>query len=175
MSYFTENQLRGYAKNSSKVSIESFNESANFSCGSKKRAFLSHSHKDRELAEGMKNHLHSAGFDLYIDWQDSSMPSTTNAETARKIKNKIASSDVILVLATKNAMESKWVPWEIGIADERKGTNKVLIIPVQDSNGRFHGNEYIQIYKKIIIADDNSTAIFSPNEKYGTRVRSYNI
>ena len=132
-----------------------------------KTIFLSHSHSDKELAKGLKNFLYSLGVDLYIDWLDAAMPSNPNKETANRIKSRIGSSDHIMVLATNNAVKSRWVPWEIGIADIKKTPSGISILPVVDYTGRFEGNEYLQLYQEISIADDGKLAVFDPGETRG--------
>ncbi|OGR37722.1 MAG: hypothetical protein A2X29_06980 [Elusimicrobia bacterium GWA2_64_40] len=114
-----------------------------------KSIFLSHSHKDRDLAKGLINYLAPLGLSLYVDWQDSTMPRITSRETAQNIKRTISELDFFLILATPNALESRWVPWEIGVADQAKSHAKMAIMPVADSNGNFQGNEYLLIYNRI--------------------------
>ena len=53
-----------------------------------KSAFLCHSHIDSKLAAGLSNMLRREGWNIYIDWQDASMPSKPNRTTALKIKAK---------------------------------------------------------------------------------------
>ena len=48
-------------------------------------AFLCHSHKDASLVKGIINLLEDSGWDVYIDWEDSSMPETPNRQTALNI------------------------------------------------------------------------------------------
>jgi len=139
--------------------------------------FLSHSHKDQELVEGLINYLAvSSQIVIYVDWRDSDMPSITNRETAHRIKQKINDLDYFLVLATKNAMASKWVPWEIGIADMIK-PNKIAIIPVADPSGQYYGNEYLQLYPSIQPGNRlgaSVLAVFEPNQTgNGTVIRSW--
>lgn len=159
---FTESQLRNYA--SSSALNESASRTLKFESAAKASIFLSHSHKDKELAKGLKNHLASLGVNLYIDIEDSEMPGSTSRETAERIKGAITRLNVFLILATKNAMESKWVPWEIGVADGKKPYDKILVVPVVDPSGNFHGSEYLQLYKRIIVATDGNSAIFLPNK-----------
>ena len=52
-------------------------------------AFLAHSYSDRRLAKGVQAYLSSKGWDVYIDWQDSSMPRSPNKITAEKLKKQI--------------------------------------------------------------------------------------
>lgn len=113
-------------------------------------AFLSHSHLDRQLAEGLKTYLKERGWNVYIDWLDESMPDKVSSATAVKLKEKIRECDLFLFLATYNSCKlSRWCPWEIGIADGEKGTGKIIIIPTRDDNGHEYGNEYLGIYRKI--------------------------
>ncbi len=126
--------------------------------------FLSHSHHDRRIAKGIIRHLASFGITVYVDWNDSDMPRETSRETADKIKGRIAELNLFMVLATENALNSKWVPWEIGVADKTKGEKQVLIIPVADSSGQFKGSEYLRLYRRVVIADDGFSAVFVPGK-----------
>jgi len=108
--------------------------------------FLSHSHEDRALALGLKAALRDQDLSLYIDWEDSAMPSQTNEETARRIQTKIRECHLFLFLATQNSLPSRWCPWEIGYADATKTKCGVVIVPTVDDNGDHHGNEYLLLY-----------------------------
>jgi len=167
MAYVTESFLRSKAVDIFLESRASKMMQKTASLSSAKKIFLSHSHQDKELAKGLKNYLSSLGIDLYIDWLDSSMPPNTNRETADKIKSKIGRSDHVLVLATNSAVKSRWVPWEIGVADIKKSPSGVSILPVVDSSGKFEGNEYLQLYNRVVVADDGSIAVFEPNKTSG--------
>ncbi|MDB4223670.1 toll/interleukin-1 receptor domain-containing protein [Granulosicoccus sp.] len=139
-------------------------------------AFLCHSHKDKELAKGLQVILKEQGWDLYIDWQDNEMPATPNRETAKRIKDKIEITDWFLFLATVNSTSSRWCPWEIGFADAKKSYEKIVMIPTEDANGNWHGNEYLQLYKNLSDASNSSTkksgyAVFeAASKKSGTWV-----
>lgn len=139
----------------------------------RKTAFLSHSHLDADMAKGIVNLLRRSGWDVYVDWADSSMPDKTNKQTAEKIKSKIATSDAFLFLATHNSMASRWCPWEIGYADSSKGVSKVLILPTTDRSGNFYGNEYLQLYKKIDKSLEGGLGVWEPGASTGVGLRSY--
>lgn len=134
-------------------------------------AFLCHSHKDADLARGVQAFLQKHGWIVYIDWQDASMPETPNRETARKIKDRIKTLHWFLFLATNNSMASRWCPWETGYADGVKGVDRVIIIPTQDDNGRTHGNEYLQLYRRIALSTGGDFGVFEPDGK-GTLLRN---
>lgn len=111
--------------------------------------FLCHSHKDRDLALGLQQRLKEEGLDLYIDWQDSSMPPEPNRETAGRIQSVIRAADIFVFLATAESTASRWCPWEIGYADGTKRLNQIVVVPTRDNYGRHHGNEYLQLYRHI--------------------------
>lgn len=167
--------LRSAANRSGRVVVaKSLNEALSKSL---QTAFLCHSHKDQELAKGLQVLMKENGWDLYIDWEDSEMPSTPNKETANKIKTKINTTDWFLLLATSNSTQSRWCPWEIGFADSAKGYEKILIIPTEDDHGTWHGNEYLQLYKKMDEGSDKQTgksgyAVFDAGTNSGTWVEN---
>ena len=111
----------------SKAPMQKSAEVINFAKASRKQtAFLSHSHKNADLAKGVQAFLQAEGWDVYIDWEDSGMPESPNRETAERIQAKIRDLNWFLFLATKNSTESRWCPWEIGYADgvHRARSNK---------------------------------------------------
>lgn len=131
-------------------------------------AFLSHSHLDAKLAEGIQKWFYEQGLDVYIDWQDATMPEKTNTETAKKIQDKINGNTLFFFLATQNSIKSRWCPWEIGFAN---GIGKrIFIIPTEDDKGTAYGNEYLGLYPSIrnaIAGEKRGYAIFQPGENNG--------
>jgi len=125
--------------------------------------FLSHSHKDKELVEGFIELLVEQGIYVYVDWNDSSIPRITNGKTARRIKERIVKLQLFFFLATENALNSKWCPWELGVADSLKNWEDILIIPVADPSGQFKGNEYLQVYKHLELVWNEEAYIVTPN------------
>jgi hypothetical protein len=126
------------------------------------KIFLSHSHKDKDLIEGGGVFLNQFNVTIYVDWLDDDMPETTNPTTAAKIKTKIAENAKFILLATPNALASKWVPWELGIADGLKSNDHVAILPVASPTGGWAGNEYVGLYPMIHPTASNSWAVFQP-------------
>jgi hypothetical protein len=113
-------------------------------------AFLCHSHHDRNLVEKLVALFAAAGVELYVDWQDHTMPPTPTKQTAEKIQAKIRDLDIFLYLATPNSSNSKWCPWEIGFGDSAKGKEKILVVPTRSSTG-IAGQEYLSLYRSIQI------------------------
>jgi len=92
------------------------------------------------------------------------MPETPNRQTALNIQNKIKDLKYFLFLATENSMSSRWCPWEIGYANGVKNIENILIIPTADRLGTARGNEYLQLYRRIDIADGGGLAAWQPGQ-----------
>jgi hypothetical protein len=130
-------------------------------------AFLCHSHKDSNLALGLQQKLQEQGLNLYIDWQDESMPEQPNRETADRLRRRIVDCTWFLFLATANSMASRWCPWEIGYADGKKTAGKIVLVPTYDGITT-HGNEYLQLYPQIDLSKSGQLAKYEPNATQGT-------
>lgn len=122
-------------------------------------AFLSHSHKDAQLAKGLQARLSRLGWDVYIDWEDTAMPDRPNVVTADRIRRKIVQLDLFLFLATHNSMTSRWCPWELGYADGKKLNSSILIVQTSDSGGTY-GSEYLELYRHLDEASGGGVAHF---------------
>jgi hypothetical protein len=171
MAYLTESQLRAYASTLSKSATESKLRSSRATAAVS--IFLSHSHLDRDLALGLIKFLASQGIPVYVDWNDSGMPEITDRTTAQKIKEKIKENTLFMMLATRNALASKWFPWETGVADQCKGPEKMVVIPVADPQGNFNGAEYLQLYRRVESEENGGYGIFPPGADKGFLVESY--
>jgi hypothetical protein len=101
------------------------------------------------------------------------MPRETSRETANLIKKRIKGLNLFIILATTNAMNSKWVPWEIGVADSVKDHSNIGLVPIADPLGQFHGSEYLSLYQTIRISDKDNLVIFSPGEDRGRFLSSW--
>lgn len=129
-------------------------------------AFLCHSHKDATYVEGILVLLKEAGWNVYVDWMDSSMPEGPDQTTAENIRTRIRSCDFFLFLATPNSLASRWCPWEIGIADGIKAHDRIYVIPTRNGQS-YYGNEYVGLYRRIDIAKDGRLAAWQPGTTSG--------
>lgn len=121
--------------------------------------FLSHSHNDKELIEEAVSFFKGLNINIYVDWMDETMPEKPSGATAINIRYKISSNDRFILLATNNAIVSKWCNWELGLGDVFKmHKDKLALLPLADSRGHWTGNEYLQIYPRIesVTKSDNS-------------------
>jgi hypothetical protein len=172
MPYFTEQQLYRFADSPSLQAraAQFLNESVETA---RLSIFLSHSHKDRKKARGIIRYFASLGVEVYVDWNDRDMPRETSQVTAEKIKDRIVQFDLCMVLLTRNACGSKWVPWEIGVADVAKGESRVLVVPVVDSHGSYYGMEFLRLYRRVALSTGGATFVLQPGRSVGPLLESY--
>lgn len=141
-------------------------------------AFLSHSHADLvalgdDMIDLVKQLLGDLDIEIYVDANDPTMSSVTSGNTANSLKQKIQTCDIFILAATKNAIESKWVPWELGFADGEKGINKIIILPIADESGQWNGSEYLQIYRQLRRSDAGTAAVYPAGTHQGTTYKSW--
>ena len=174
MSYITKNELltypsilKSYALSEARDNLKL--EKANVEVV----VFLAHSHEDEELIENARLLIASQGAKIYVDYKDPSMPPITSPETAKLLKERIKACKKFIMLASNNALESKWVPWELGFADSARLINNVAIFPVVDRDSVWKGNEYVGIYQRIEKADSGAWAVFPAGTTSGTKLSDW--
>ena len=165
--YLSESQVRAYPSTLTASARSAAQAGLSKSAAVARTVFLSHSHEDRVLVEGVRLMLASQGVSVYVDWKDAEMPAVTNPETAKRIRAKIASADKFVMLASNLSLLSRWVPWELGIGEVQKTLNNVAVLPVIPDFGAWEGNEYVGIYSRIEPADDGRLAVFGPGSQSG--------
>jgi hypothetical protein len=128
----TVNEVRNQAKATAHVTV-----------------FLSHSHADTAQIDRVAVLLRRTGVSIYIDRTDSGMPPTTGADTAARIKQKIREHKKFILVATDNAITSKWCNWELGYGDALKFDSHIALLPLSENSGSWTGTEYLKIYPRI--------------------------
>ena len=152
MPILTKTRLTEITEN--KLGMRVFNESLSEARAATKSTastsvFLSHSHEDRLLVNKVAVLLRKNGYNVYVDWLDSTMPVTTNAETATKLKQRIISCKKFVFIATNDAILSRWCNWELGFGDAQKYLNNIALFPIAENYGSWNGSEYLNIYPRI--------------------------
>ena len=130
---FNQGAFSSYRIEDSRYS-EVLTESRSFSAGTrrptKRTIFLSHKHDDLEDLKGFIGYLERYyTVECYIDSEDPGMPEKTSGETAERIKKFIKTTDRFILLATDNAIASKWCNWELGYGDAQKFKDRIAILP----------------------------------------------
>lgn len=150
MRYFNENDVRNFNKSilleKYAFSQKSFTDSFD--------VFLSHSSKDKDVLPSAINFLSEYGINVYIDKQDEKLPERTSTETALVLKERIKEARKFIVLVSRNSKDSRWIPWELGIADEKKKIKNIAILPIVQSNGTLEWpeQECLEIYPSVVNA-----------------------
>ena len=159
MSFISESQLSSYRRRTKMFSaddIVKLNESYN---RTRPMVYLTHKHDEQETLQDVVAFLKEEGVDVYVDWMDSSMPAYTNAETAHKLKQKIEVADKFILVATPNAINSKWCNWELGLGDAAKYKEHIALLPINKTYQTFKGAEYLAIYPYIDYENGNNKYI----------------
>ena len=84
-----------------------------------KCVFISHQQKDKVVAKAIADYILKAGIDIYFDEYDTSIDLNNPYSVVHAIQNGIHRSTHMLCLLSNNAMQSKWMPWEIGYGYDR--------------------------------------------------------
>lgn len=110
--------------------------------------FVSHSSADKDFIKKVLLFLKYAkgGVHGYVDWQDPDLRHPTNAETAKRLKERIRRARKLIYVVTNDSLKSVWCSWELGYADSEKGVDNVAILAIKPNNGYWKNNEYLQQY-----------------------------
>ena len=113
--------------------------------------FLSHSFHDAELILGVRTILQRAGKRVYVDWIDDPEldRSHVTRSTANRLRERMQQCTSLIYAATKAATTSRWMPWELGYFDGRKGPEAVAIMPLVSYQGESIGQEYLGLYPTV--------------------------
>lgn len=139
--------------------------------------FLSHSSADKDALPVVIGLLQQHGAKVYIDKADKELPQKTSPETGAKLKERIAQCPKFIVLVTANSKNSRWIPWELGIADEKKKMPNVALLPDvgNQANADWSEQEYLGLYPRVVFAKFNGRAspvwmVRNHHERTGTEL-----
>ena len=124
----------------------------------RKKVFLSHKHSDLDKIGGVIDFFEKTyGVKCYIYANDKNMPSTTNRKTAEILKDTIKKADKFILIATEDAISSKWCNWELGLGDAFKYDSQEIAIfffkNSETDEQEYNGNEYMSLYPYIEYRD----------------------
>lgn len=81
--------------------------------------FISHQRNDKQVAKEIANYIYKSGVDIYFDEYDWSINRDDPQSVVNAIKTGIRRSTHMLCILSQNALQSKWMPWEIGYGYDR--------------------------------------------------------
>lgn len=135
--------------------------------------FLSHSSDDSREVAGLKLMLEDYGFSVYVDWiEDPEVDrSQVSKKNAQMLRTRMKQCSALIYAFSKNAMNSKWMPWELGYFDGINGLVSIMPIAEQEFSS-FSGNEYLELYPYIDIESiqDSLKKVLWVNESNDTYV-----
>lgn len=114
--------------------------------------FLSYSSKDQDLLPGVIQVLQGRGGRVYIDKLDPELPDLINRDTAERLRLRIAGCGRFVMFVTTNSKGSRWVPWELGLADGEKREPAIALFPSAETAGEteWANQEYLGLYRRIV-------------------------
>lgn len=112
--------------------------------------FISHSFLDKNLIATLVSLFNELNYSVYVDWlNDLSLDrNKVSSKTASIIKTRIENCRGLAYVATNNIANSKWCPWELGLADGLHN-GKSCILPIMKEANSFKGTEYLGLYPYI--------------------------
>lgn len=112
--------------------------------------FLSHAFKDAELILGVKLKLESYGLSVYVDWVDDPQldRSAITSRTASTLRDRMDCCRSLFYSTTASSSQSKWMPWECGYVDGKRGRSAILPL-TETGTCLYEGQEYLGIYPYI--------------------------
>lgn len=116
--------------------------------------FLSHSVHDAEIVLGVRGLMEELGYSVYVDWLDDPQldRATVRSSTASLLRLRMKRCKALVYIHTRNSVDSKWMPWELGYFDGFR--SRVAILPIVASgNDEYRGVEYLGIYPYVDLAE----------------------
>lgn len=162
MPYYTIDEMRQRGQIAARSTYQRTDELLRKSARTERRLFdifLSHSFKDADAIWGVKNLLESNGKSVYVDWLDDPLldRSRVTPATASQLRSRMQQCSSLVYATSPAAATSKWMPWELGYFDGRKGPEAVAIMPLVRSSTEPVGQEYIGLYPQVDHSDYSQT------------------
>lgn len=113
--------------------------------------FLSHCTRDDDKIKGVIDFLSDFGVRVYVDDLDMRLPKPPSVDTASILKDEIKASSRLIVLVSPASQDSRWIPWELGLADGFKGVSPIAILPITPygEEEEWAKEEYFALYPRI--------------------------
>ncbi len=150
MAFLSYGQIKTLAGQVDRVFVEGLAKRASV-LDDTKIVFLAHSSMDEEYLKGVIKFFKDRDAPVYIDKGDKNLPVTPSPITAEILKNNINACPRFVVLVSLNSKNSKWIPWELGLADGLKRYDYVALLPITPSSDEeiWAQQEYLGLYPKI--------------------------
>lgn len=118
--------------------------------------FISHCKDDRKATAKIRDLLKAAKLDVYVDLDDPALCEITDHALADRLRERILHCRVLLFVLSAKAINSSWMPWELGLAHGAVG--RILIWPLTKSaTSAIAKQEYLTLYECVNPLDIEST------------------
>lgn len=110
--------------------------------------FLSHSSLDHNEVLILIELFNKCGYSVYVDWIFDKQLDRSNVtpQTAQTLRTRMKQSKGLSYLATGNASQSKWCPWELGYFDGLSNSRCCILPVLRETVKTFKGQEYLGLY-----------------------------
>lgn len=112
------------------------------------RVILTAAEQDRALQRPALHFLVSQAASLYVDVRESGDPDREPEGYDLWLRTCLAHGRSLVLVATQEGLASKWVPWQLGLAEGFLGRENVAVLPVDDYVP-FRGSALVEIYPTI--------------------------
>ena len=121
------------------------------SASTKASVFLAHSTVDDGAVNDVVLFFRDFDAHIYVDDYDKTLPNPPDTSTAQALKARITECGRFVVLVSANSRYSRWIPWEIGVADGKKDVANVAILPITQTGEEesWTKEEYFGLYPRI--------------------------
>jgi len=169
MAFITYKQLTGKVQTFSQEN--NLRKSAETSAG--KTVFLSHSTKDHTYVPGVIELFRENGASTYVDDGDKRLPSSPDHTTANILKQTIKQCPRFVVLVSPNSYSSRWIPWELGLADAYKTVAPIAVLPIAPTSSEesWAKTEYLGLYPRIVCALEGQSYTYSVYDPRTNQIR----
>ena len=90
--------------------------------------FISHKKEDADFARNLSDYVMGRGINVYFDENDPILAKEHKSpdEVVNAIKVGLEKSTHMIIVLSKNTLESNWVPWEVGFASAKDKEYRLL-------------------------------------------------
>lgn len=112
--------------------ISGFGQTTRLEKWMKTKFFISHSSKDSKTAEQISSILQSQGYDTWLDKKDITIGQSIIDRVSKGIDTE---SDFVVMLISKNSLESEWCKLELRMAYQKElSLKRTVVLPIKIDN-----------------------------------------
>ena len=110
--------------------------------------FISYSSKDQDVARNIAEILESAGYRVYIDFNDKKLDYTNVTEdTGKRLAKILERTKVLLFIQSENSESSGWCGWETGYMSKVSSHKRCAVMPIRKTRNKKYAHvEFLLIY-----------------------------